>query len=69
MERQSIAFRHCFGDDGWGLDPGDQQPHRQNLSGTPQQSYLERLDADALEDSFHHVVATVLHEPAYRNWR
>ena len=52
-----------LGDDGWGATI-DQQPHRQNLSGAAQ-SYLERLDADAL-DLVHHVVA-VLHEPAY-NW-
>ena len=40
----------------------DQQRHRPNLSGTAQ-SYLERLDADAL-DLVHHVIA-VLHEPTY----
>ena len=39
-----------------------QKPHRPNLTATAQ-SYLERLDADAL-DLVHHVIA-VLHEPAY----
>ena len=40
----------------------DQKQHRPNLSRTAQ-SYLERLDADAL-DLVHHLIA-VLHEPIY----
>ena len=40
----------------------EQQATRPNLSGTAQ-TYLERLDADAL-DLVHHVIA-VLHEPTY----
>ena len=40
----------------------DQKPHRPNLTATAQ-SYLERLDADAL-DLVHHMIA-VLHEASY----
>ena len=50
-----------LGDDGLAIAL-DQKQHRPNLSGTAQ-SYLERLDADAL-DLVHHVIA-VLHEPTY----
>ena len=50
-----------LGDDGLETTV-DQKQRRPNLSGTAQ-TYLKRLDADAL-DLVHHVIA-VLHEPAY----
>ena len=61
MNSSAYCVPALLGDDG--LEAAlDQKQHRLNLSGTAQ-TYLEHLDADAL-DLVHHVIA-VLHEPTY----
>ena len=61
MNSSAYCVPVLLGDDGLATALHQKQ-HRPNLSGTAQ-SYLERLDADAL-DLVHHVIA-VLHEPTY----
>ena len=61
MNSSAYCVPALLGDGGLGTAL-DQKPHRPNLS-TTAQSYLERLDANAL-DLVHHVIA-VLHEPTY----